>query len=86
MGRKKLRYYHQKLVEETQKIAGMKEYDKPIPGDCGVPPSLRTALEYAAFTAAAEEGELRHGQTAFFWHLMAVASNHLVKKEKETKE
>lgn len=59
---------------ETRDIA--QSADVTIPGDWGVPHTVRTAIEYVAHTAA-KHCKLRNGQTALFWHLLSVVSQHV---------
>ena len=75
----KIHYVRQQVMEETQAINESAD-DLVIPGDWGVPPLVRTAVEYVAHCAALD-CDLKHGQTALFWALLGMVSSHIRQKE-----
>ena len=62
------------VKNETRDIS--ESADVTIPGDGPVPLAVRPAVEYVAHTAA-KHCNLRNGQTALFWHLLGVVSQHI---------
>lgn len=68
-------YVSAKVVQETADIGQISTADTHL-----MSASLHTAIEYVTYTAVRDH-KLRNGQTALFWHLVAVVNQHLVAKE-----
>jgi len=73
--RNKKYYVRQQVMETTAEIAQISTGDTGRMGR-----DIRNAIEYVAYAAAINH-DLKNGQTALFWHLVAVVNQHLKNKE-----